>query len=296
MSFTFRQLELFVEAARDCNFRRTAERIGISQPCLSRQIRVLERWTGCELFERSRGSTPRLSAEGTALLAQARELTASRRGLRLPQPERAAAQGLTLRIAAGAYLLDNYIRPSLPRILEQHPNHHLDFLPTGMSGPERRGRHRSIQRPPLGAAVRRRAVDRRNTVFALREHSTDDGRNEGRSRHRLVAVRTAAGRIRNGTVDAVFDEDGTRIAGERGGPIAIHGRARRDGPQRQRRVGVVRRTDDSSRSRRARSAPGARYRELLAGIAGGSARTQTSDGAVRENAVSDVEAAGDLAS
>jgi DNA-binding transcriptional LysR family regulator len=94
---------------------------------------VLERWTGCELFERSRGSTPRLSAEGTALLSQARELTASRRGLRLPRPERAAAQGLTLRIAAGAYLLENYIRPALPRILEQHPNLHLDFLPTGMS-------------------------------------------------------------------------------------------------------------------------------------------------------------------
>jgi hypothetical protein len=28
MSFTFRQLELFVEAARDCNFRRTADRLG----------------------------------------------------------------------------------------------------------------------------------------------------------------------------------------------------------------------------------------------------------------------------
>src|SRR5689334_6794983 len=125
MSFTFRQLELFVEAARDCNFRRTAERVGISQPCLSRQIRVLERWTGCELFERSRGSTPRLSAEGTALLAQATELTASRRELRLPRAQRARAQELSLRIASGAYLLENYIRPALPRILEQHPKLHL---------------------------------------------------------------------------------------------------------------------------------------------------------------------------
>jgi LysR family transcriptional regulator, low CO2-responsive transcriptional regulator len=33
--YTIRQLEVFVEAARDCNFARTAERLGISQPAVS---------------------------------------------------------------------------------------------------------------------------------------------------------------------------------------------------------------------------------------------------------------------
>ena len=70
MSFTFRQLELFVEAAHDLNFSKTAERLGISQASISNQIRRLERWVGRELFQRNRGSPPRLSSEGLELLQQ----------------------------------------------------------------------------------------------------------------------------------------------------------------------------------------------------------------------------------
>jgi DNA-binding transcriptional LysR family regulator len=131
MSMTFRQLEVFVEAARDLNFSKTADRLGISQAAVSNQIRVLERWAGRELCERSRGSTPRLSAEGTTLLSQAQTLIAGKRQLPTRQDRRPRKERLRLRIAAGAYLLERYIRPALPRFLQKHDGVVLDFLPTG---------------------------------------------------------------------------------------------------------------------------------------------------------------------
>jgi DNA-binding transcriptional LysR family regulator len=131
MSFTFRQLELFVEAARDLNFSKTAERLSISQASVSNQIRMLERWVGRELFQRNRGSTPRLSTEGLELLEQAQSLTLGKRLLAEPRKTRHDGERLRLRVASGSYLLERYIRPALPRFLEEHRDIVLDFLPTG---------------------------------------------------------------------------------------------------------------------------------------------------------------------
>jgi DNA-binding transcriptional LysR family regulator len=135
MSFTFRQLEVFVEAAQDCNFRQTADRLGISQPSISNQIRVLERWTGGELFHRSRGSTPRLTAQGITLLGGAQALLAGKRRLVAEENTRARKERQRIRIAAGPYLLERYIRPALPQFLERHDEIVLDFLPPGTSKP-----------------------------------------------------------------------------------------------------------------------------------------------------------------
>jgi DNA-binding transcriptional LysR family regulator len=131
MSFTIRQLEVFVEAARDCNFRKTADRLGISQPSISNQIRALEQWAGGALFHRSRGMTPRLSSKGTAFLEHAQQLLASGRRLRTQDELQARKEPTRFRVAAGPYLLDHYIRPALPRFLAQHDDVVLDFLPPG---------------------------------------------------------------------------------------------------------------------------------------------------------------------
>lgn len=131
VSFTFRQLEVFVEAAQDCNFRKTADRLGISQPSISNQIRVLEQWAGGTLFHRTRGSTPRLSNKGIEFLARAQQLLAGHRQLRTADASPARKERLRLRVAAGPYVLDHYIRPALPRFLEQHDDIVLDFLPPG---------------------------------------------------------------------------------------------------------------------------------------------------------------------
>jgi len=143
MSVTFRRLEVFVEAAKDNNFRKTADRLGISQPSVSNQIRTLELHVGCPLFDRRRGSAPRLSAEGAAFLRKAQDLLAGRSKLARAELASPREQPLSLCIAAGPYLLDRHIRPALPRFLEEHKHIVLDFLPPGavkrMSGLARKG-------------------------------------------------------------------------------------------------------------------------------------------------------------
>src|SRR6185503_17991474 len=58
-------------------------------------------------------------------------LLAGQRQLRGPHVAPARKERLRLRIAAGPYLLDHYIRPALPRFLERHDDIVLDFLPPG---------------------------------------------------------------------------------------------------------------------------------------------------------------------
>ena len=70
-----RDLRYFVAVAEDLHFTRAAERLFVSQPALSKQIRMLERQLGAELFERDRQGV-RLTAVGSALLPYARRLLA----------------------------------------------------------------------------------------------------------------------------------------------------------------------------------------------------------------------------
>jgi DNA-binding transcriptional LysR family regulator len=73
MDVHLRDLRYFVAVAEELHFTRAAEELRISQPSLSRQIRVLERNLGFPLFERDRRAVA-LTAAGEALLPRAREL------------------------------------------------------------------------------------------------------------------------------------------------------------------------------------------------------------------------------
>jgi monoterpene epsilon-lactone hydrolase len=68
-----RHLRAFVAVAEELNFGRAAERLYLSQPALSRQIRTLERFVGCELLRRSTHRVE-LTLAGDALLDRARDL------------------------------------------------------------------------------------------------------------------------------------------------------------------------------------------------------------------------------
>jgi monoterpene epsilon-lactone hydrolase len=70
-----RHLRAFVAVADDLSFSRAAQRLFISQPALSRQIRGLERLVGCDLFRRSTQRVE-LTLAGEALLARAQALLA----------------------------------------------------------------------------------------------------------------------------------------------------------------------------------------------------------------------------
>ncbi|MGH2873835.1 MAG: LysR family transcriptional regulator, partial [Solirubrobacteraceae bacterium] len=68
-----RHLRAFVAVAEELNFGRAAERLYVSQPALSRQIRGLEELVGCELLRRSTHSVE-LTLAGEALLDRSRNL------------------------------------------------------------------------------------------------------------------------------------------------------------------------------------------------------------------------------
>jgi acetyl esterase/lipase len=68
-----RHLRAFVAVAEELNFGRAAERLHISQPALSRQIRSLEQLVGTELLRRSTHNVE-LTLAGEALLDRARKL------------------------------------------------------------------------------------------------------------------------------------------------------------------------------------------------------------------------------
>jgi len=128
MSITFRRLEVFVAAARDGNFRRTAERLGISEPSVSAQVHALERHLGYLLFDRRRGATSTLSEEGLVFLARARELLSAEEELAAGH-ETSALEPTILKLSVGPVLLETRIKPALPEFHERHPGIALEFVP-----------------------------------------------------------------------------------------------------------------------------------------------------------------------
>jgi DNA-binding transcriptional LysR family regulator len=73
MDVHLRDLRYFVAVAEELHFTRAAERLFVSQPALSKQVRALERQLGVELLVRGPRSVS-LSAAGAALLDPARAL------------------------------------------------------------------------------------------------------------------------------------------------------------------------------------------------------------------------------
>lgn len=67
------QLRCFVAVAKELSFRRAAERLNMTQPPLSRQIRLLEHAVGCKLLERTNRSVA-LTPAGASLFASATDI------------------------------------------------------------------------------------------------------------------------------------------------------------------------------------------------------------------------------
>lgn len=127
-SFTFRQIEVFLEICRSGNFSGAAGQLEVSQPAISNVIRSLESQLGVELFERRRGASCVLSREGITFRDCAQQFLAQCEALgRGARPGRRRPRAL--RTFIGGHLLEDFVRPLLHEFHDEHPQIQMNFLP-----------------------------------------------------------------------------------------------------------------------------------------------------------------------
>ena len=95
-SIDLRRLNYFVAVAEELHFGRAAQRLHMSQPPLSHQIRILEKELGVTLFERNKRAV-RLTVAGKTLLQRSAEILTSVQGAVCATQSAARGEGGSLR-------------------------------------------------------------------------------------------------------------------------------------------------------------------------------------------------------
>jgi DNA-binding transcriptional LysR family regulator len=124
MDVHLRNLRYFVAVAEELHFTRAAERLHVSQPALSKQIRQLERELAFKLFRRDRRRVE-LTRAGEALLPAARQLlsaweTSLREAARL-----ASEEGKVLRVGFQTSVGGSLYQEITARFAERRPDWQL---------------------------------------------------------------------------------------------------------------------------------------------------------------------------
>lgn len=115
----FHQLRYFVAAAEELSMSRAAERVHVSQPALSRQIRLLEEEIGSELFHRIKQRIY-LTDAGTFFLARARQLLCDTEMALQHTQEQFGGMKRTLRLGFLSPFLDDLIAPVVREFQQRH--------------------------------------------------------------------------------------------------------------------------------------------------------------------------------
>ncbi|WP_037839630.1 LysR family transcriptional regulator [Streptomyces sp. NRRL S-337] len=124
MDAHLRDLRYFVATAEELNFTRAAERLFISQPGLSKQIRQLEDGLRVRLFDRDR-RTVTLTASGAALLPRARELVQLWDEAQRAVSDAAAAEAAVLTLGISTSTGRGLLPAIRARLAERRPNWRL---------------------------------------------------------------------------------------------------------------------------------------------------------------------------
>lgn len=119
------QLAYFVAVARTGHFTRAAEQTGVSQPSLSKQIRVLENSLGAPLFVRGRAGIE-LTAAGHALLPHAQRILIDVESAQRTVHEVAGLQRGRVRLGATPSLCEGLLADALTRFHEKYPGIELE--------------------------------------------------------------------------------------------------------------------------------------------------------------------------
>jgi len=115
-----KQLWMFLAVAEELHFGRAAARLGMSQPPLTAQIKVLEHALGVLLFERSRRGT-KLTPAGTAILPAVKRFASHVESLEKVVREVADGQTAVLQIGAITSAMLETIPPLLDVLKQRYP-------------------------------------------------------------------------------------------------------------------------------------------------------------------------------
>ena len=140
-----RHLRYFVAVAEELNFTRAAERLGISQPPLSLQIRQLEKEMGTPLLRRQRRGVE-LTNVGMLMLEEARVILKQIDQTKTDVRRRARGEAGSINIGAGG---GTYFHPLIPSIIREYRMRYPDIV----LAPE------TSNSPLLGARLRAGLID-----------------------------------------------------------------------------------------------------------------------------------------
>ncbi|MFT4188060.1 MAG: LysR substrate-binding domain-containing protein [Aeromicrobium sp.] len=124
------QLRYFVAVAQARHFTRAAELTGVSQPSMSKQIRVLENSLGTPLFVRHRGGIE-LTSAGEALLPHAERIVIGAEAAHEAVQEVAGLRRGRVRLGATPSLCDSLLPQVLTAFHQRHPRIDLEVHESG---------------------------------------------------------------------------------------------------------------------------------------------------------------------
>ncbi len=124
------QLRYFVAVAQTRHFTRAAELTGVSQPSMSKQIRVLENSLGTPLFVRNRGAIE-LTSAGEALLPHAERILIDVEAAEESVQEVAGLRRGRVRLGATPSLCDGLLPEVLTAFHRRHPGIDLEVHESG---------------------------------------------------------------------------------------------------------------------------------------------------------------------
>jgi DNA-binding transcriptional LysR family regulator len=130
---SFRQMEYLLAVVEEGSFTRAAQRLSVSQPALSHQIRALERSVGHPLLERLPDAV-RLTPMGRAYLPHAIAALHSAGEARHVGHPRGEVDRIGLRIAALYSIALGIIPPAILAWRRLYPDAHVELLEYGNSG------------------------------------------------------------------------------------------------------------------------------------------------------------------
>jgi DNA-binding transcriptional LysR family regulator len=126
MDAHLRDLRYFVAVAEELNFTRAAERLFVSQPALSKQIRHLEEGLRARLFDRDRRAVA-LTAAGKALLPLAGELIRSWDEAQRAVSDAAAAEAAVLTVGLSTSIGRGLLQGVRERFAERRPGWRVQY-------------------------------------------------------------------------------------------------------------------------------------------------------------------------